>query len=103
MGETFTQVIFHHFVMLDLELMAMVAADGVGHLGSEGLPLSAWCDKMTEVPWLGCVARDLCMLMCADGHGLGFLALCLGKQKPDRWGVVKGQAYDVMSNLTHAK
>lgn len=39
MGEAFIQVVFHHFVMLDLELMAMVAADGVGHLGSTPLGL----------------------------------------------------------------
>lgn len=29
-AEAFTEVVFRQFVMLDLELMAMVAADGVG-------------------------------------------------------------------------
>lgn len=48
----------------------------LGNLGSEGLLLLAWRDRMAESPLLGCVTRDLCLLMCANGHGLGFLVLC---------------------------
>lgn len=58
--------------------MAMVAADGVGTkshvpwpLGSEG-----WPGMEAESPLLDYVAQDSCLLTRADGHGLGFLALC---------------------------
>lgn len=48
----------------------------LGHLRFEGSLLLAWCDRMAESSLLGYVVQDLCLLMCADGHGLGFLASC---------------------------